>query len=142
MRAAELQEALAYLYGEDKTAARLLACELDTSTQTVKGWLQGRARIPNPAALAIRLLRELPGRFRPAMTPAELDGAIDTLYDDPLVSQRQYRLAAELGVSLSTILSWRSGRRPLRGPAIRPLRGPAMAAIRLLLKKKRREGGG
>jgi DNA-binding transcriptional regulator YiaG len=127
----ELREALTQLYGDERAALKFVAFELDISTNSIKSWLQGRASIPGPAAAAVRLLCETPTPSKSPLTLEELDRAIDALYDDRLVSQRRYRLAMDLGVSLTTVISWRKGRRPLRGPA--------NAAIQLMLKKKYRE---
>lgn len=136
MTPAELREFLEYFSDDEKIAVNFVARELDASTGMIRNWLQDRAPVPGPAAVAIKLLCELHvcephGRLEPSMTREELFEAMDELYDDPLISQRQHRLAADLGVSPTTVLSW-SGKR-------RPLRGPASAAIQMMLKKKRRQ---
>lgn len=136
MTPAELREVLAYFSDDENIAVNFVARELDASTGVIRNWLQDRAPVPGPAAVAIKLLRELHvcephGRLEPSMTREELVEAMDELYDDPLISQRQHRLAADLGVSPTTVLSW-SGK--WRSP-----KGPTRAAILLMLKKKRRQ---
>lgn len=131
MTPAELREILKYFSDDEDVAVKFMARELDVSAARIWNWLQDRAQVLRPAAVAITLLRELHGPLKPAMTREELLEAIDELYDDPLVSQRQHNLAADLGVSPTTIMSW--------GRKRRPLRGPARAAILLMLKKKRRQ---
>lgn len=133
MTPTELREILTHLYQDQESAMRFVAFELNISANTIKRWLEGRASIPGPAATAIRLLRDFSVPLKAPLTSEELDEAIDTLYDDPLLSQRRYRLAVDLGVSLTTVISWRAGRRPLRGPA--------NTAIQLMLKKKNQEQG-
>lgn len=129
MTPAELREALAYFSDDENAAVQFVARELNVPTATIGSWLQNRAPVSGPAAVAIKLLCELHGPLKPSMTREELVEAIDELYDDPLVSQRQHRLAADLGVSATTIMSW--------GRKGRPLRGSARAAIQSMLKKKR-----
>ncbi len=129
MTPAELREALAYFSEDEKIAALFVARELDVFTSTVWNWLQGRNPIPGPAAVAVKLLCKQHGPLKPPMTTEELAKAIDKLYNDPLVCHRQQHLAVDLGVSPSTVLSWRYRQRPLKGPA--------RAAIQLMLKKKR-----
>ena len=131
MTPAELREALDYLSEEEKVAAEIVARELGVSTVTIRNWLQSKCPISTPAAVAIMLLCELHVPLEPSMTREELDEAIDELYDYPLVSQRRHHLAVDLGVSSSTVKSWRDRRRLLQGPA--------RAAIQLMLKKKRSE---
>ena len=131
MTPAELREALAYFSEDEKVAVRFVAGQLDVYSLTIRSWLQGRAPVPGPAAVAIKLLCELYEPLKPPMTPEQLDEAIDELYDHPLVSQRQFHLAVDLGVSPSAVLSW-LGRQ-------RPMQGPTRAAIQLMLKKKRLE---
>lgn len=131
MTPTELREALTRFHGDQESAMRFLAFELRISANSITRWLEGRASIPKPAATAIRLLCEFPTPLKSPLPPEKLDKAIDALYDDPLISQRRYRLAVDLGVSITTVISWRSGRRPMGGAA--------NAAIRLMLKKKYQE---
>ena len=131
MKPAKLREALAYFSEDKKVATQFVTHELDVSLVTIRNWLQGRHPISTPAAVAIKLLCELHEPLKPSMTREELDEAIDELYDYPLVSQRRHHLAVDLGVSSSTVKSWRDRRRLLQGPA--------RAAIQLMLKKKRSE---
>ena len=131
MTPAELREALAYFSEDEKVAVRFVAGQLDIYSETIKNWLQGRSPIPGPAAVAVKLLCELYEPLKPSMTPEQLDEAIDELYDHPLVSQRRFHLAVDLGVSPFSVRSWRQRQRPMQGPT--------RAAIQLMLKQKRLE---
>lgn len=131
MTPTELREALTHFHSDQESAMRFVAFELKISAKSIRRWLEGRAPMPRPVATAIRLLCEYPAPLKSPLTSEKLDKAIDALYDDPLLSQRRYRLALDLGVSLTTVTSWRSGRRPMGGAA--------NAAIRLLLRKKYQE---
>ena len=124
----QIREAIRRLYGDRKGGITRLAVDLDVGHRSAMAWLSGRRNVPGPAEVAISLLLELRPAAEPRMSAGELRKAMMVLFDDRLISQRQYRLAKAVRVSPPTVASWLSGRRSISGPA--------EVAVRLLLEKR------